>query len=132
MHNLQVATYCMSVESIPKPTIIVLCHDRLTRDAVRGEEALEGGQHESCRQAMRAVPRGRAADGTVARGSDAGGARAGMAVERRGALGARLSVQELRPVARIREQGRRDRGEGRAPPGPARGLGEVQGRDLDP
>src|SRR2546427_2168953 len=27
MHNLQVATYCMSVESIPKPTIIVLFHD---------------------------------------------------------------------------------------------------------
>src|SRR2546426_2510810 len=132
MHNLEVATCCMSLESIPNPTIIVPCHDRLAWDVLTGERALEGGQHESCRQAMRAVPRGRAADGTIACGSDAGGARAGLAVERRGALGESLSVQELRPSDRILQQGRRDRGEGRAPPGPARGLGEVQGRDLDP
>src|SRR5256885_12973929 len=120
MHNLEVATCCMSLESIPKPITIVPCHDRLAWDVLTGERALEGGQHESCRQAMRAVPRGRAADGTIARGSDAGGARAGLAVERPGGLREGLSVPELRPGGRIRPQGRRDRGEGRAPPRPAR------------
>src|SRR3989442_7439639 len=99
MQNLGAATCCMSLESIPKPTIIVPCHDRLAWDVLTGERALEGGQHESCRQAMCAVPRRRAADGTGARGSDAGGARAGMAVEHRSALGSGLYVQELRPCA---------------------------------
>src|SRR2546427_10062240 len=115
MHNLEVTTYCMSLESIPKPTIIVPCHDRLAWDVLTGERALEGGQHESCRQAMRAVPRGRAADGTIARGSDAGGARAGLAAERLRALGEGLSVQELRPADRSRQLARRDRGDGQVP-----------------
>src|SRR2546427_11788239 len=106
MHNLEVTTYCMSLESIPKPTIIVPCHDRLAWDVLTGERALEGGQHESCRQAMRAVPRGRAADGTIARGRDAGGGRARLAGERRGALGEGLSGQELRAGARNRQQSR--------------------------
>src|SRR2546422_10539422 len=104
MHNLEVATCCMSLESIPKPTIIVPCHDRLAWDVLTGERALEGGQHESCRQAMRAVPRGRAADGTIARGSDAGGGRAGLAVERRGGPGKGLSGQRHRPSDRNRQK----------------------------
>src|SRR2546427_12145056 len=97
MHNLEVATCCMSLESIPKPTIIVPCHDRLAWDVLTGERALEGGQHESCRQAMRAVPRGRAADGTNARGSEAGGAPAGPGGGRPGALWAGLTGQEPPP-----------------------------------
>src|SRR3989442_10727048 len=104
MHNLEVATCCMSLESIPKPTIIVPCHYRLAWGVLTGERALEGGQHESCRQAMRAVPRGRAADGTIARGSYVGGSRARLAVESRGALGEGLSVPALRAGPRINHQ----------------------------
>src|SRR2546426_10304733 len=110
MHNLEVATCCMSLESIPKPTIIVPCHDRLAWDVLTGERALEGGQHESCRQAMCAVPRGRAADGTGARGSDAGGALGGLVVERRGAPGAGLFAPEHWLGDRIGHKSRRHPG----------------------